>query len=147
MRYFELSREYCRDITGLGEVYETLSCRRIMWGLRKRFPKDYHVTFLSRKEATSPVVRRFLDDAHFVASGFADIPPWRSGVRPLGQKHGVSPLLRFITFLRPVLNLLVSLESIYPDAVKLRRAHVVWFLHSRRTVSEPFYRARFRRRL
>jgi hypothetical protein len=129
MRKLSLRDEYRTEITGLGEVYEVISCRLIMRHLRAQFPGDYVVTFLSRKD-DSELLRSISKKSTVVATGFADIPPWKSGHRPLKQTSGVSPLLRFSSFAKPVLRLLASLEQWYPYAVKVRKAHIAWLLRS-----------------
>jgi hypothetical protein len=126
-----LHQAYQTEVTGLGEVYEVLSCRLLMQRLRRRYPGHFVITFLSRREVESETLPNLLGRSAVVASGFVDIPPWRSGYRPLKmQSSGVSPLLRFLSFVKPLLGLLACLERWYPYSVKARKAHVVWFLQS-----------------
>ena len=130
MRELSLRDEYRTEITGLGEIYEVLSCRLLIQHLRATLPGEYVITFLPRKEIQSKLLRLILDRSAVVASGFADIPPWPSGYRPFTQGARISPLLRFASFAKPIFTFLVSLERRYPYAIKARKAHILWFVYS-----------------
>ena len=125
-----LRDDYRTEILGLGEIYEALSCGLLVQRLRRRYPGHYLITFLSRREVSAELVRDISKRRTVVASGFADIPPWSSGYRPVISASGASPLLKFAVFAKPLFQLLVSLEQWYPCALKARKAHMVWLLHS-----------------
>jgi hypothetical protein len=136
LRKVSLRDDYRTEITGLGDIYEVLSCRLLMDKLRARFPEHYVATFLSRNETDTKVLRDMLRGSHFVISGFADIPPWKSGYRPLKRTSGFSSLLRVAPVAKHLLRVLASLEQYYPYALKARNAHLIWFLHSSRDPTE-----------
>jgi hypothetical protein len=126
LKTLTLYDEYRIRITGLGEIYETMSCRLLMEQLRRKFPGHYVVAFVSKREATPQVLRAISANPNLVSSGLVDIPPWRSGYRPLKSDR----LLKLSFLASPVLMMLASLERWYPNAIKARRAHMVWFLNS-----------------
>jgi len=130
LRELSLHDEYRTEVTGLGEIYERMSCQLLMQRLRRVFPGDYVITFLSKTEASPDLLRSISDRPTVIASGFADIPPWSSGYRPIKHTSGVAPLLKFASLAKPFLRMLASLEPWYPHAVKARKAHIVWFLRS-----------------